>query len=56
MAEQIIPKIELTDDPLTNIIKMAPYLNEGDQRMVNKPCRKQDMDGTDGRHLHTDSI
>lgn len=34
MAEQVIPKIELTDDPLTNIIKMAPYLSEGDQRMV----------------------
>lgn len=29
-----MPKIELTDNPLTNILKMAPYLTEGDQKMV----------------------
>lgn len=34
MAERMIPKIELTDNPLTNIIKMAPYLDENEQRMV----------------------
>ena len=31
MAKQNIPEIKLTDNPLTNIIKMAPYLNEIDQ-------------------------
>jgi hypothetical protein len=29
-----MPEITLTDNPLTNIIKMAPYLTEGDQKMV----------------------
>lgn len=29
-----MPKITLTDDPLVNILKMAPYLTEGDQKMV----------------------
>lgn len=29
-----MPKITLTDDPLANILKMAPYLTEGDQKMV----------------------
>ena len=34
MKIKTIPEINMTDNPLDNIIKMAPYLDEGSQRTV----------------------
>lgn len=34
MKVKTIPEINMTDNPLDNIIKMAPYLDEGSQRTV----------------------
>lgn len=34
MKVKTIPEINMTDNPLDNIIKMAPYLDEGSQRIV----------------------
>ena len=34
MKVKTIPEINMTDNPLDNIIKMAPYLDEGSQRSV----------------------
>lgn len=34
MSESKIPEINLTDDVVDNIVKMAPYLNRDSQRTV----------------------
>ena len=34
MKVKTIPEINMTDNPLDNIIKMAPYLDEGSHRTV----------------------